>query len=118
MNGITRFVILNGLPLNAFPFPSFSLRVVKTNLEEIKRIRDMYEVDNEEYRFANYVRHSGTLKLLSEKLDINFEANAGLYQYEPNDIIYVITLNTPQRGQEKTEISENDISVYKIIVTA
>ena len=115
---ITRFVLLNGLPLNAFSFSEFTLEVVKTSLEEIKKLRDWYEVDNEEYRFANYVRHSGTLKLLSQKLGVNFEANAGLYQYKKGDIIYVITLNNPQRGKEETEISENDISVYKIIVTA
>ncbi len=114
--GITRFVLLNSLPLNAFPFSSFDLGIMKEDLAEIKRIRDMYEADNEEYRFANYIRHPATLKLLSEKLGVNFEPNSGLYSYQPDDIIFVITLNTPQRGKEETEISENDISVYKIIV--
>ena len=115
---VTRFVILNGLPLNAFSFSEFTLEVVKTSLEEIRKLRDMYEVDNVEYRYANYIRHPATLKLLSEKLGVNFEPNSGLYSYQPDDIIFVITLNTPQRGKEETEISENDISVYKIIVTA
>jgi protein involved in polysaccharide export with SLBB domain len=44
------------------------------------------------------------------------QPNAGLYQYQPGDVIYVVVLNAPQRGQEAQQISENDITVYNISI--
>jgi hypothetical protein len=113
---VPRIVLLNGLPLNAFEFTEMHLIVRKVGINAIRNEINYYTVSGVMPVISNYIRHVATVQLLTQKLGIKLEANPGLYSFMPGDVIFVITLNTPQRGQETLQISEQDISVYKVNV--
>jgi len=104
-----KVVLLNALPLNAFPMQNFTLKVQSITINELKTLISDKQV-------VNYVRHQATVSLLSSLLNINLQANPSTYQFTQGDTIVVITLKTPQRGQEVTTISVNDLIIYKVEV--
>jgi hypothetical protein len=104
-----KVVFLNALPLNAFPFSSFMLRTFKVTVDELKTIIAGKQI-------INYIRHPATISLLSSLLGINLTPNPGIYQYSQGDEIVVITLKTPQRGQEVQTISPSDLLIYRVEV--
>jgi hypothetical protein len=111
-----RIVLLNALPINAFPYSKMHLIVRKVSINAIRNEINYYTVDGVMPVISNYIRHVATVQLLSQKLGIKLEANAGLYSYMPGDVIFVITLNAPQRGQDVLQLSEQDVSIYKVNV--
>jgi hypothetical protein len=113
---MARIVLLNALPINAFPYSEMHLIVRKVGLERIKNEIEYYTVSGVMPVISNYIRHVATVQLLSQKLGIKLEANPGLYSFMPGDVIFVITLNSPQRGQDVMQVSEQDITIYKVNV--
>jgi hypothetical protein len=61
-----------------------------------------------------YIRHQATVQLLKELLEVELAPSSEAYKYDPRDIVYVVTLKTPARGQEVTELSITDIEIYKV----
>ena len=62
--------------------------------------------------FTHYIRHKATLEVVRKYLpQLSPEPNASAYVYKPGDIIIVVALKTPQRGQEVQQINENDLDV-------
>jgi len=102
-----RIAILNALPLNAFSsMNDFKLRVRRISLAELQNLKG---------QIVHYIRHPATVELLRRYLPLQ-EPNAGLYVYQPGDVIVVVTLRQPQRGQEVVELHESDLDVYLIEV--
>ncbi len=111
--GSQRIVILNALPLNMFPsdWDRFTIKVIKaTEKDLLHDITDAREV-------KCYIRHTATVQLLEKLLGLKLQQSSELYKYNPEDKVYIVTLKTPQRGQEATEISVNDIEIYMIVAT-
>jgi hypothetical protein len=116
---MARIVLLNGLPLNAFEFTEMHLVIRKVGINAIQNEINYYTVDGVMPVISNFIRHPATVQLLTQKLGIPLQPNSGLYSYMPNDIIFIITLNAPQRGQDVLQINESDISIYKVqIITS
>jgi hypothetical protein len=109
-----RVVLLNALPLNAIPKDMyyFDIACKRTTPEAI------VDIVRHSAKIENFIRHESTVKLLSRLLNVELKPSAGLYTYESGDILVVVTLKRPQRGQEVTELSEEDLEYFICTVTA
>ena len=58
----------------------------------------------------NYIRHPSTVRILNEVLGLDLQPSTSLYQYQPGDIIIVVGLRRPVRGQE-VEVRPEDLDV-------
>jgi len=107
-----RIIILNALPLNALPRHHIRLDVLPvSNLNELaawvqRRVAEGYVVEH-------YIRHSATIQALrSLGIPLSETPNAGLYSYSPGDVIVVVTLRNPLRGQEVQQVSPQDLESW------
>ncbi len=105
-----RVVLLNALPLNAFPpeWRDYAIQIMKAELE------DVYQDIVEAREIKCYIRHPATVQLLQEIFEIELTPSAEAYKYNPDDIVYIVTLKTPQRGKEATEVSLEDVEFYEM----
>ena len=111
-----RIIILNALPLNALPRHHIRLDVLPvSNLNELatwvqKRVAEGYVVEH-------YIRHGATIQALrSLGIPLSETPNAGLYSYSPGDVIVVVTLRSPARGQEVAQVSPQDLEAWIVAV--
>jgi len=107
-----RVVLLNALPLNAFPYDHFAIQVHRASFTLVKNV--VYAVAR--VSVECFIRHEATVKLLEKVLGLELKPSSGLYQHQPDDIIFVITLKKPVRGAEVTELKEDDVEVFEVIV--
>jgi Domain of unknown function (DUF1874). len=64
---------------------------------------------------VNYVRHESTVKLLSQVLGKDLVPNAGLYRWSEGDILVVVGLKKPVRGQElQITLEDLDLVLCKV----
>jgi len=111
-----RVVFLNALPLNALPRRHVSLDVLPVNIVELghwihARLAEGYEI-------VHFIRHEATLRALRREpgIPLPLEPNAGLYTYQPGDVVVVVTLRAPQRGQEVQQVSVDDLEAWIVTV--
>jgi len=110
-----RIVMLNALPLNALPRAHLRVDILPVSINELagwvqRRLQEGYEV-------VHFIRHSATIQALrATGVPLSETPNAGLYTYQPNDIIVVITLRAPQRGQEQQQVSPSDLEAWVVAV--
>jgi hypothetical protein len=107
-----RIVFLNALPLNALPRSHLRLDILPVaNLNELtqwtqRRLQEGYEL-------MHFIRHSATIAALRVAgIPLSEQPNSGLYSYSPGDVIVVVTLRTPQRGQETQQVSPQDLEFW------
>jgi len=109
-----RIVLLNALPLNAFPVEAdrqfeFTGEVVALDeLVVILKFAQHYGV-----KIENYIRHEPTVKLLSQITSLELKPENKLYSYSEGDEIYIITLKKPVRGQE-VEVKPEDLLIVRV----
>ena len=104
-----RIVILNALPLNAFNARSVHLEVTRIDIASLATW--VNERLAEGYTLTHYIRHPATVQVLRE-LGVPLEMpNTDLYRYRSGDVLVVITLNLPQRGQE-VQVRPEDLAVW------
>ncbi len=110
-----RIIFLNALPLNALPRSHLRLDVLPVSLQDLatwaqRRLAEGYVIEH-------YIRHSATIAALrAAGIPLSEQPNSGLYQYQHGDVIVVVTLRTPQRGQEQTQVSVNDLETWIVTV--
>jgi hypothetical protein len=110
-----RIVILNALPLNALPRRHIQLDVLPVSLQDLaqwiqRRVAEGYEV-------IHFVRHTSTIQLLrSLGVPLSETPNSGLYSYQHGDLLVVVSLRAPQRGQEATQVSLQDLETWVVTV--
>jgi len=111
-----RIVFLNALPLNALPRSHLRLDVLPVaNLNELarwtqRRLQEGYEV-------VHFIRHPATIVALrAVGIPLPEQPNAGLYTYRGGDITVVVTLRTPQRGQEAQHVRPEDLETWVVQV--
>ena len=109
-----RIVLLNALPLNAFPieldrqFEILGEVVALDELVVVLKFAQHYNV-----RIENYIRHEPTTRLLTQLTGVELKPESGLYTYSENDEIYIITLRKPQRGVE-VEVKPEDLLIVRV----
>jgi hypothetical protein len=105
-----RVVLLNAFPVSAVEYSTFTALFKRVAVEElVEDVRRASEV-------VSYIRHPATVQLLSKLLGIALAPSAELYRYREHDLVYVITLKTPTRGQEVTEVKPEDLDVVRVVV--
>jgi hypothetical protein len=102
-----RAVLLNALPLNAIP-PSVHYFDIACKRATIDAVADIIKQST---RVENYIRHESTVKLLSSLLNIDLKPSSELYEYRNGDVLAIITLKKPIRGQE-VEVREDDLEYF------
>ena len=109
-----RIVLLNALPLNAFPIEAdrqFEFTGEVVALDELIVVLKFAEHYN--IKVENYIRHEPTVKLLSQFTSLELKPENKLYSYSENDEIYIITLRKPQRGVE-VEVKPEDLLIVRV----
>ena len=115
---MARIVFLNALPLNAITVGEVTIYgrrlSVEGFVEDVRR-----ELCMGVEAVECYIRHPATVELLNKlfernNVSIKLEPSQGLYQWMEGDLLYVITLKQPQRGVEKTEVSDTDIEIWRV----
>jgi hypothetical protein len=110
----TRIILLNALPLNAFPIEldrKFEITGEVVALDElivVLKFAQHYNIPIE-----NYIRHEPTVKLLSQLVSLELKPENKLYTYSESDEIYIITLKKPQRGVE-VEVKPEDLIIVRV----
>jgi hypothetical protein len=64
----------------------------------------------------NYIRHESTIRVLSKLLNVELKPNTGLYTYKDGDILIIVTLKKPPRGQE-VEVKSEDLEYFVCTVS-
>jgi hypothetical protein len=105
-----RLVLLNAFPVNAIPYDTFTVLFRRVAVEELARdAATATEV-------LCYIRHPATVLALQSLLNVPLRPSAELYRFKEGDLIYVIALKSPQRGQEVTEVKPEDLDIVKVVV--
>ncbi|MFZ8809169.1 MAG: STIV orfB116 family protein [Pyrobaculum sp.] len=63
----------------------------------------------------SYIRHQGTVQLISQLLGREIQASNSLYVYTSERIVMFV-LQTPQRGAEIQQLRPEDIVIYEVVV--
>jgi len=111
-----RLVFLNALPLNVLPRAHLELDVLPvSNINELaawvqRRLQEGWQL-------IHYIRHPATIQALRQLgIPLPETPNSGLYSYDAGDIIVVVTLRSPQRGQEVSQVSPQDLETWIVTV--
>jgi len=109
---IPRVAILNALPLNAIPKDAYYFDILckRTTIEEVA------DIVKHSLKVESYIRHESTVRTLNKLLNMELKPSAGLYTYEKGDILIIVTLKKPQRGQE-VEVQPDDLEYFKYTVS-
>jgi hypothetical protein len=100
-----RVVLLNALPLNAIKYDNFIIKCSRATLDAIKFIV------KHSSSLENYIRHESTIRLLNNVLGLDLKPSSGLYEHQPLDVMIVVSLKRPIRGQE-VEVREEDLDIF------
>jgi len=110
-----RVIFLNALPLNSLPRRHIQVDILPVSLQELaqwinRRLQEGYVVEH-------YIRHVATVAALrSLGIPLSDQPNSGLYSYSHGDVIIVVTLRAPVRGQEQAQVSISDLEAWIVTV--
>ena len=110
-----RVIFLNALPLNSLPRRHMQVDILPVSLQELaqwinRRLQEGYIVEH-------YIRHAATIAMLrSLGIPLNEQPNSGLYSYDAGDIIVVVSLRSPVRGQEQQHVNISDLEAWVVTV--
>jgi Domain of unknown function (DUF1874). len=100
---LERIVFVGGLAPSMFSYRELLIRYKKISLDELRELAKDSEI-------LNYIRHESTIKLLSSILNRDLTPNPGLYTWQEGDVLVVIGLKKPVRGQE-VEVKADDLDI-------
>jgi hypothetical protein len=111
-----RVVFLNALPLNALPRSHLELDVLPVgNIHELSQWVKRRVAEG--YQLIHYIRHPATIQALRDaSVPLSEAPNSGLYVYQPGDVIVVVTLRAPTRGQEVSQVLPQDLESWIVTV--
>jgi hypothetical protein len=71
----------------------------------------------EGFQLVHYIRHPATIAALRALgIPLSEQPNSGLYVYQHSDVIVVVTLRNPTRGQEQNVVRPEDLEAYIVTV--
>jgi len=106
-----RVVLLNALPLNALDAFNANVHLEVTRIPIDAISAWVNERLAEGYTLTHYIRHPATIQVLRELGIPLGMPSTDLYRYRNGDILVVITLSSPQRGQE-VQVRPEDLAVW------
>jgi len=114
--GGRRIVFLNAMPLNSLPRSHLRLDVLPVgNINELAAWVQRRPAEG--FQLIHYIRHTATIQALrSAGVPLSEQPNAGLYTYDAGDILVVVTLRNPSRGQEVQQVNISDLEAWIVAV--
>ena len=107
--------MLNALPLNALPRRPLNLTVEPMSI--VSAAMWLNHMARQGYEIVHFIRHPATVQLLRGLgAPIPETPNAGLYQWQEGDVVVVVTLRQPQRGQEAAQVGPGDLEAWEVRV--
>jgi hypothetical protein len=103
-----RIILVGGVAPSMFSQNELTMYYKRISLDELKELAKDAEV-------VNFVRHESTVKLLSSALGKQVTPNPGLYQWVDGDILVVVGLKKPIRGQEM-QVTADDLDLVLVMV--
>jgi len=103
-----RIVLVGGVAPSMFTGNEYTMYYKRISLDELRELAKDADV-------VNYVRHESTVKLLSQVLNRNMQPNPGLYTWQEDDILVIVGLKKPIRGQE-LEVKPEDLDLVLVRV--
>jgi len=71
----------------------------------------------EGYEVVHFIRHHATIAALRQLgVPLSEAPNAGLYSYQPGDVVVVVSLRNPVRGQEVQQVRPEDLEIWIVAV--
>jgi hypothetical protein len=111
--GGRRIVFLNALPLNALPRRHLRLDILPVSISELAQWAQRRTTEG--WQIIHYIRHGATVETLrATGVPLDPQPNSGLYQYAPGDVIVVVTLRNPPRGQEVQQVNISDLEAWVV----
>ena len=110
-----RVIFLNALPLNSLPRRHIQVDILPVSLQELvswvqRRVQEGYTVEH-------YIRHPATIAALRQVgVPLSEQPNSGLYSYQPGDVVVVVSLRNPVRGQEQNQVTPQDLESWVVTV--
>ena len=108
-NQTQRVVLTNAFALSMFGNPNLiSVEFRRITLQQLREIAKNAVI-------VNYIRHPSTVNIVAQALGRQLEPNSGIYSYSQGDIVVIVTLAQPQRGQE-IQAQPEDLILYQLTV--
>ena len=110
-----RIVFLNAMPLNSLPRRHLALDVMPISINDLvawiqRRLQEGWQV-------IHFIRHPATIQALrAVGIPLPSEPNSGLYSYQPGDVVVVVSLRNPVRGQEQNQVTPQDLESWVVTV--
>ena len=106
-----RVVALNALPPNALPRRHLQLDMIPVSISDLaawvqRRLQEGWQL-------IHFIRHPATIQALrAAGVPLPEQPNAALYTYQPGDILVIVTLRSPPRGQEVQQVNVSDLEFW------
>ena len=111
-----RIVVLNALPLNALPRRPLNM-IVEPITNIVSLAMWLSHMARQGYAVEHYIRHPATIAALRGLgAPIDERPSSGLYQWQEGDVVVVVTLRQPQRGQEAAQVRPEDLEAWEVRV--
>ncbi len=111
-----QIVFLSALPLNSLPRSVLNITITPVSLRDLADWVKRKAAQG--YAIVHYIRHGATIATLrSLGIPLDEQPNSGLYRYQQGDIVVVVSLRTPPRGQDVAEVSINDLEAWVVFVS-
>jgi len=108
-------VFLNAMPLNSLPRRHLQLDILPISLNEL--VQWVQRRVAEGWQLIHFIRHPATIAALrAAGIPLSEQPSSGLYQYAHGDIIVVVTLRSPTRGQEQQQVNVSDLEFWIVTV--
>jgi hypothetical protein len=111
-----QIVFLNALPLSIFPRSIINISIIPVSLRDLaewtaRRVKQGYIV-------VHYIRHAGTVAVLRALgIPLDERPNADIYRYQRGDLLVVVSLRTPPRGQDVVNVSPQDLDAWVVSIS-
>jgi hypothetical protein len=103
-----RIILVGGVAPSMFNQNELTMYYKRISLDELRELAKNAEV-------VNYVRHESTVKFLSQTLNRNLQPNPGLYTWQEDDVLVIVGLKKPIRGQEM-QVTADDLDLVVVYV--
>jgi len=108
--------VLNALPLNALPRRPLNM-IVEPITNIVSLAMWLSHMVRQGYAVEHYIRHPATIAALRGLgAPIDERPSSGLYQWQEGDVVVVVTLRQPQRGQEAAQVRPEDLEAWEVRV--
>jgi hypothetical protein len=111
-----QIVFLGALPLNALPRRIMNLSITPITLRNLSEWVSRKIAEG--CRAVHYICHPSTISALRALgIPLDDRPNADPYRYQEGDVLVVVSLRNPPRGQDAAEVSPEDLEAWIVYIS-